>query len=295
MKYGETMNRYDNLLNVARFTAAKIISLGSVFPPSNPRSAYIYLECRKLCEAWSACQYETGTEPPYQMLDLLVENWEGLANGSLTGVEIMHSQPGLWKQSNSEWLMGIYADLATRVMVAHGYTQGDLFEFGAGGGATSDQIEPYANGRYLKTDIAYASNPELLEDGYEHWDFHDAPRWSEFDTVFGTNALHCSKDKLSTLLSLRAMLKDDGVLVLSEGSPHTAPALPFALNMVYGMFDGWWDVGGFLHRSEWERLLEASGFYEVQFMPLVMTGHDLGGVITAKPFPGYMTIADRQR
>jgi hypothetical protein len=100
--------------------------------------------------------------------------------------------------------------------------------------------------------------------------------------MFAVNALHCARDKTATLSHLHAMLREGGTLVLGEGQPRTdARATPWALNPFFGLFRGWWDVGGFLSRREWLRALRDARFTQVGFAARRAGAHDLGGVIWA--------------
>ena len=72
------------------------------------------------------------------------------------------------------------------------------------------------------------------------------------------------------------------MLVLGEGQPKTnIEGTPWALNTFFGLFRGWWDIGGFLPREDWVAALEQAGFSDIRFAARRAGAHDLGGVIRA--------------
>ena len=78
------------------------------------------------------------------------------------------------------------------------------------------------------------------------------------------------------------MLKEGGYLVLAEGTPYTKGKCPWALNFAFGIFKGWYDVGGFIDRAEWLYLMKEAGFSSYGALKMRYKGHDLGGIIWAK-------------
>ena len=50
-------------------------------------------------------------------------------------------------------------------------------------------------------------------------------------------------------------------MVLGEGRPHTDDRwTPWALNPFFGLFRGWWDIGGFVPRESWLAAFKQAGF-----------------------------------
>jgi hypothetical protein len=116
----------------------------------------------------------------------------------------------------------------------------------------------------------------------ERYDFNEPGNWRDRDTIFAVNALHCARDKVATLGYLREMLREGGALVLGEGRPYTdAGRTPWALNAFFGLFRGWWDIGGFVSRESWLAALREAGFTKIGFAVRRAGAHDLGGVIWA--------------
>jgi hypothetical protein len=51
--------------------------------------------------------------------------------------------------------------------------------------------------------------------------------------------------------------------------------------MFFGLFRGWWDIGGFVPRTGWFAALRQAGFSRPGFAARLAGRHDLGGVIWA--------------
>lgn len=78
-------------------------------------------------------------------------------------------------------------------------------------------------------------------------------------SAFLTNALHCARDPAITMQRIDRMLNQGGLFLIAEGQPWTNPGVPWALNVPFGMVDGWWDRGGFLDRAKWLACCASSG------------------------------------
>ena len=133
---------------------------------------------------------------------------------------------------------------------------------------------------YLRTD----KNPFLLRRDLpgrvEYYDFDTPPTQRNVDLVFAVNALHCAKDYRASLSHIHEMLRSGGTLLLAEGCPWTTvEAQPWALNILFCQFEGWWDRGGFRSRAEWISDLEEVGFRSIEWQSLQAGEHDLGGLI----------------
>ncbi|MEH1016306.1 AMP-binding protein [Micromonospora sp. CPCC 206060] len=281
---GESAQRYDALLSYARQAAEEIV--GHPVRPRNARASRIHAHA--LATVAAVPETRPGAGPrsaAHDALDALVEHWPALADGSCTGQDVMRTCPGLWRRLMTEWPMGSYAALAADTLAAAGVLGGRVLEVGSGVGNTTGRIAPLVTGELVWSDGA----PELVERG--SWpgrgvvfDFDRPPPadLGTFDTIFGTNAVHCAADKLATLRWLRGLLAGGGRLFLSEGAnPTTATGTPWALDFLFCAFDGWWDRGGFRTRAEWLDLLRRAGFGNPGFSMLRSGRHDLGGVIWA--------------
>jgi long-chain acyl-CoA synthetase len=253
--------------------------------PACDRAAVIHEQAQALAGArrGAATNASFPRTAAHDCLDLLVESWPRIADGSVTGDELMHERPGLWRRLMTEWPMVSYAEAMVDVLRAGDFLSGRVLELGSGVGNTSARVADLVDGEFVFSDRV----PGLVERG--RWpgrgvvyDLDAAPPddLGQFDTILATNVLHCVADKEKTLAHLRASLADGGRIVLSEGTGVTDPAgTPWALNFLFSLWDGWWDRGGFVDRWEWLALLDSAAPREHGFSVLRAGEHDLGGVV----------------
>ena len=219
----------------------------------------------------------------FECLRRVVAVWPDIAARKLEGEQVFSGDPGLWKRAMTEWPMGGFARMTADFMIEHGLLGGKVLELGAGVGSCSALVAGHVTDRFIRTDVQpFLLKRQRIAGTVERYDFNEPGTWRDLDTIFAVNALHCAKDKLATLRHLREMLRPGGALVLGEGRPHTdARGTPWALNAFFGLFRGWWDVGGFVSRDGWLEALRAAGFARIGFAVRRAGVHDLGGVIWA--------------
>lgn len=277
--------RYEMLLQAAYKTSLQILEKGIPNDTSN-QVKFIYEECKKI----SKCKYLDHNyklykedSPGYFALSILDKHWEDICNGC-KGEDIVRQYPSFWKKLMTEWPMKDYALLTSNFMIKMGLLENkNIVELGAGVGNTSTLVASYIHGHYIRTDIFpdICKRTPLLGDVC-YYDFNEPPFLENQDIVFAVNALHCAKDKRKTLMYINKMLKEGGILVAGEGMPNTQEQTPWALNAFFGLFDGWWDQGGFISRSVWLEFLESVGFCDWGYSVLRAGKHDLGGIFWAK-------------
>ena len=219
----------------------------------------------------------------FECLRRVVAVWPDIAARKLEGEQVFSGDPGLWKRAMTEWPMGGFARLTADFMIEHRLLGGKVLELGAGVGSCSALVAGHVTDRFIRTDLQpFLLKRQRIAGTVERYDFNEPGKWRDLDTIFAVNALHCAKDKLATLRHLREMLRQGGALVLGEGQPHTdAHGTPWALNTFFGLFRGWWDVGGFVSRDRWLAALREAGFASMGFAVRRAGVHDLGGVIWA--------------
>lgn len=277
----EPGERYAALLQVARHVAGRIVKLGGGGLSDSP--AYIYRESRKLLE----CVPDGGAVPidsegaAFEALRLLLKCWPDIAANRIQGEKIFAGEPGLWKRLMTEWPMREFAQLAAQFMINNDLLGGHVLELGAGVGGCSALVAGHVGENYVRTDLQpFLLIRQKITGTVERYDFNEKGKWQNLDTIFAANAIHCAANKSLTLQYLHEMLRPGGALVLAEGSPRTDDkGTPWALNALFGLFRGWWDVGGYLSRQDWMETMAAAGFKELGYMQRVAGSHDLGGIL----------------
>ncbi|MED1782019.1 beta-ketoacyl synthase N-terminal-like domain-containing protein [Brevibacillus fortis] len=91
----------------------------------------------------------------------------------------------------------------------------------------------------------------------------------EYDIAIAANVLHATKNIRQTLRNAKAVIKENGLLLLNEMSKNT-----IFLHLTFGLLEGWWlyedpelRISGCpgLSSSTWQRVLEEEGFQSVFF------------------------------
>ena len=219
----------------------------------------------------------------HDLIDLIVENWNEIASPLFSGERLISENRGLWLKLMTTWPMNEYAEFMSRFLKHKGLLNGRILEFGAGVGNTSKLIVNDINGEYIRTDIcSKLLNKYKYSKHQEVYDFEKKCRWKDLDLIFGVNALHCAKDKEKAVINLYDGLKKNGYLVISEGQPYSNAQTPWALNYVFGLFKGWYDIGGFLDRKDWLHIFKKAGFSSYGACMLRVGNHDLGGIVWGK-------------
>ncbi len=171
-----------------------------------------------------------------------------------------------------------------------------ILEIGAGTGSTTQFVLPQLDPRdvgYLFTDLSYAFLNRARERfadfpfvDYEIRDIEQPPGEDagSFDVVVATNVLHATSDVPRTLANVRGLLRDGGILVLSEITARQDYA-----TLTFGLTDGWW-LGNDAYRIEnspllsgdqWRLLMRDAGFGGVK-----AHGSDEQQVMVALAGPG---------
>lgn len=276
-------SEYLSLLHYASSTARRLIANGS--PPSvQGRAGFIYNRCQELAKFAPDFGDTANQEPDgiaVEMLRLLEENWDEVTRG-LTGEDILRRHAGLWDRLMYEWPMGAYAQIAAdhlALLDLEHYPR--VLEVGSGVGAVIRKRPELAFCEYIRSDLNPFVLPRNLPGKTARFDFNAAGEWNDLDMIFGVNALHCADDPAATLNHLADMLKPGGTLFIVEGENPTDPeGTPWALNHLFGLFDGWWNIGGFLTLEKWQHLFEEVGFVNVSARPYTSGVHRLGGLVT---------------
>jgi SAM-dependent methyltransferase len=279
----ESAEDYLRLLRAARQVAARI----AAEPPDNLTGAASYMQraseelLHKLPEHDGDAL--SGDGAIFECLRRVVAAWPRLAARELEGERVFSDDPGLWKRAMTDYPMGGFARMTADFLIGHDLLEGAVLELGAGVGSCSALVAAHVSDNYVRTDLqTFLLKRQKIAGTVERYDFNEPGGWRDLRTIFAVNALHCARDKVATLRHLRAMLREGGVLVLGEGRPYTdAGGTPWALNAFFGLFRGWWDIGGFLPREAWFAAVREAGFSAPGFAARQAGAHDLGGVIWA--------------
>ncbi|MGQ4806993.1 hypothetical protein NKDENANG_00331 [Candidatus Entotheonellaceae bacterium PAL068K] len=156
-----------------------------------------------------------------------------------------------------------------------------VLEIGAGTGGTTAYLLPHLQAdrtEYVFTDISAWFTTRAQEKfqaypfvRYASLDIERAPETQgftahQYDVIVAANVLHATRDLRQTLQHVRTLLAPGGLLLLLE---VTAPRR--WLDSTFGLTTGWWRFADvevrpdhpLLGPSQWQALLEATGFAEV--------------------------------
>jgi long-chain acyl-CoA synthetase len=279
----EDAEKYILLLGAAREVALQITR--TPYEGLTGAAEYIHRASRELVSAAPKPRHSTDAYEGaiFECLRRLLAVWPDIATRRIEGEQIFSGDPGLWKRAMTEWPMGGFARMTADFMIEHELLGGNVVELGAGVGSCSAMIAAHVTDKFVRTDLQpFLLKRQRIAGSVERYDFNERGRWRDLDTIFSVNALHCARDKMVTLRHLFDMLRQGGALVLGEGNPHTdGRRTPWALNPFFGLFRGWWDIGGFVPRERWLAALKQAGFSRTGYVVRLAGHHDLGGIIWA--------------
>jgi hypothetical protein len=277
----EPAESYRQLLSAARRIAVDIVRIDPGRLTGCAR--YIHRVSEELLNAVHDDGHDAaaGDGAIFECLRRLGAVWPDVASGSVEGEQVFSDRPGLWKRAMTDYPMGGFARMTADWMIEHELLDGPVLELGAGVGSCSALVADHVSDDYVRSDLQpFLLKRQQIRGTIERYDFNERGRWRDLRTIFAVNALHCAKDKVTSLRHLHEMLRTGGVVVLGEGRPYTdSQRTPWALNGFFGLFRGWWDIGGFVPREGWLTALREAGFSGVGFASRVAGDHDLGGII----------------
>jgi SAM-dependent methyltransferase len=249
--------------------------------------------------------------PIFELIARCHESAIEFVSGRKTGLAVVfaHGDMELWTRVHTvDRVMSIYADFIAPALEASAPPGMRALEVGGGVGAVLRRCLPVLErlefDHYCFTDLgqsfvqnaqhAYGSDRRLSFARVDlDWPLSDQGLALEsFDLVVAVNALHAAKHLLFSLEQLRDVLKPDGCLILSEGSPPD-PSRRWRLDVVFAFLRGWWDVStdarwrpnpGFLLPRQWKKALLACGYDAVRLLPGEdwFRGPCRGGIILAR-------------
>lgn len=277
--------RYEDLFNYARATAHGIVH--GPCRPTTSRALRVYAAALVLLHYPPRSAAQHARTVAHDALDVLATDWPEVAMGAVDGEDLMLRRPGLWARLMTEWPMMAYADrlldsLASLRAIPAGAR---ILEVGSGVGNTTKRLGAvYGEGLTWSDRGAAFVRPGHWAGSARVFDFdHEPPPdLGPFDVIVATNALHCAANLGFTLRRLRELLLPGGLIAFAEGSSPTRPdGTPWALDVFFSAFDGWWNRSGFRTRAEWFDALTAQGFTDIGYSAMTAGRDDLGGSIWA--------------
>lgn len=258
--------RYADTLAAAGRLADKILK----YPVNTPQQKYLNDIARKLsCYSGPGTPY-TSVVPYFNAIDEHLDSWW---NNRLP----KHIFAGLdWNSLMKEHPMGGFPLLCHEFCEENNVYNGKLLEVGAGVGNFSQYIP--SNTDYTRTDIS----DKFLQGCWqkEHkLDINQPYNLGTFDSIIGVNVFHCSSNKLTAIKNAYNALNPGGILLLSEGQN---PEEVWALDLLFGFIDGWWDQGGFIDRYQWLEMFHTLEHKEIGYSVYREGNWDLGGLIWLK-------------
>jgi polyketide synthase PksM len=164
----------------------------------------------------------------------------------------------------------------------------NIMEIGAGTGGTSamvfqklkkyqEHVQEYCYTDISKAFLMYAENLYGPENPYLTYQLFDVEKpiaaqgvaACKYDLVIATNVLHATKNIRQTLRNAKAVLKQNGMLLLNELLGNSLFA-----HLTFGLLDGWWlyedaelRIPGcpMLTPPTWKAILEQEGFQSILF------------------------------
>jgi SAM-dependent methyltransferase len=200
----------------------------------------------------------------------------------------------LWTRMMCDDLMGEYARMAVDFLRANEIQKRSILELGSGVGNARRLLSPHlpVGDSYFPTDFLGAE--EETPGRPWRFDFDSAVDWgalaagerlrvsSGFGCVFAVNALHCSIAPAEVICRATAALAPGGLLLLGEGNPSPLDdSTPWAGDLLFSPFNGWWDRGGFRPRESWVTWMIEAGLHDIGYAVLRSGKYDLGGLVWA--------------
>ncbi|MBN2153967.1 MAG: class I SAM-dependent methyltransferase [Candidatus Lokiarchaeota archaeon] len=235
---------------------------------------------------------------PYQWLARSQDGLVGFIKGKLFAQEVMFPMGDfklVEEVYNTSSVYSFYSRLGgravRRLVEGHFNRPVTLFEIGAGTGngtanvlsQTSDRFE-----RYIFTDVAKAliqrGQRRFKKSGYDFLEYREFDAMKDLgeqdvsegiaDIALAVNVMHATDDILTGLNNAKRVLKDGGILLLSEIAPpkngiYRYMELTFGLLPSYAVYTdrARRPISPIIRPQEWVSAFEAVGFKEVLIVP----------------------------
>lgn len=255
---------YQETLEAAGRLAQRIVK----FTPNTKQQRYIHDVATKLLPYAGSGDAYDSVKPYFLAIDRKLEDWWY----NRLDAHIFSGLP--WKSLMNDTPMGGFPKLTHQFCKENNLYSGKVLEIGAGVGNFSRYVPEETN--YIRTDI----DSKFLQGKYRYECLLNIDKpyteSEKYDLIVGVNVMHCSANKQTAILYAYEALEPNGVLLLGEGQ---SPAEVWALDILFGFIDGWWDRGGFIHRYDWLELFNRLSPQEIGYSVYREGKYDLGGIV----------------
>jgi len=260
---------YNNTLKSAGRIAEKII----LKTPTTPQQKYLYNISKKLIKNAGEENCYNSVKPFFNAIESKLDVFW---NGDLKE-HIFKGMTKEWESLMNDTPMGGFPKLAHQFCLENNLYQGKILEVGAGVGNFSKYIP--AGVDYIRSDL----KSSFLKGDYKNEIILniDDPYTIDnaFNMIVGINVFHCAKNKQKAIQNAYNNLLPGGYLLLGEGQ---APGDVWALDILFGFIDGWWNRGGFIDRYKWLDMFNVLSPSEIGYSVYREGKYDLGGILWLK-------------
>ncbi|MGS2738242.1 amino acid adenylation domain-containing protein [Sinomicrobium sp. M5D2P17] len=246
---------------------------------------------------------EQQYRPHGTLLQICLESFQEILTGKLQATSVMFPGgsmdyvSGIYKgNAQSDYFNDLLAGIIKNSVAASiPYLKSGekirILEVGAGTGGTSQVVfralEPYKDHLfYLYTDLSYSflhyaeqqykTMAPYLETAILNIELAPSDHQvaiGSYDIVIGANVVHATKNMAVTLNNIKALLKQDGLLIMNE-----IARTELFTTMTFGLLDGWWlyEDGGIrlkgspgLSAESWQNILKETGYLKPVSYPEV--------------------------
>ena len=159
-------------------------------------------------------------------------------------------------------------------------------EIGAGLGVFTNQLLIPEGCEYVASDIKEEfAKAHVPSRKFKVQNLNEGFGSEAYDFVLASMSLHCSQNLKKSLAIIKDALRKGGYLIFCEGNNVVGGEQGRELNMfnmVFALYEGWYNGTQFLNRDSWVKILKESGFEVVKILKNDFGYYDLGGTFVCK-------------